>query len=282
MFVKRYLVIILLWLPGCSKKESEGRLNHSPVVTLSAELIQANPFTFQFTANATDQDFDVLTYTWDFGEGTVKSGNPKETFSYGADKDYTVKVTVSDGKSKATENTLSINTRTTTVTIDASKKFQTMEGFGGFGSQKEYWAAGPFTSDEFVNSLINDLGLTILRDNVPTSFEIVNDNNDPFATDLTKYNLSTKVEGHDETLNDHLDHLKKMKAAGLQKFIACIWSPSPWMKYNNKVGNGTQNQNSAPGYTASHTSGTNQLKTDLYNEFAEYCVAYIKIINRFI
>ncbi|GEO11903.1 hypothetical protein SAE01_43990 [Segetibacter aerophilus] len=246
---------------------------------MSAELIQANPFTFRFTATATDQEFDPLTYTWDFGEGTTRSGTAKENFSYPADRDYTVKVTVSDGKSKPAETTINISTRTTTITVDASKTFQTIEGFGGFGSQKEYWANGPFTSDEYVNSLINDLGLTILRDNVPTSFEIVNDNNDPFVTDLSKFNLSTDI-GHDETLNDHLDHLRKMKAAGLQKLIASIWSPAPWMKHNNKVGNGTQNQNSAPGYTTSPTTNTNQLKTDMYNEFAEYCVAYIRIIKR--
>jgi O-glycosyl hydrolase len=71
-----------------------------------------------------------------------------------------------------------------------------------------------------------------------------------------------------------------MKEAGLQKFIVSIWSPAPWMKHNNAVGNGTQNQNSAPAYTTSPTSSTNQLKTDMYNEFAEYCVAYIKIIKR--
>ncbi|WP_147206031.1 PKD domain-containing protein [Segetibacter aerophilus] len=280
MISNRYCVIFFVLLFACSKKGDEASGNNrSPNVTLSAELIQANPFTFRFTATATDQEFDPLTYTWDFGEGTTRSGTAKENFSYPADRDYTVKVTVSDGKSKPAETTINISTRTTTITVDASKTFQTIEGFGGFGSQKEYWANGPFTSDEYVNSLINDLGLTILRDNVPTSFEIVNDNNDPFVTDLSKFNLSTDI-GHDETLNDHLDHLRKMKAAGLQKLIASIWSPAPWMKHNNKVGNGTQNQNSAPGYTTSPTTNTNQLKTDMYNEFAEYCVAYIRIIKR--
>jgi glucuronoarabinoxylan endo-1,4-beta-xylanase len=166
------------------------------------------------------------------------------------------------------------------VAIDLSKKFQTMQGFGGFGAMKEYWAQPPFTSDDFVNTLVNDLGVTILRDNLTTSFEPVNDNNDPFVTDLTKFNINTRINNLDEPLSDHLDHLRKMQAAGLQKLIVTVWSPAVWMKYNNKVGNGTQSSNSAPAYTTSPTSETNQLKTDMYQEFAEMCVAYIKIIKQ--
>jgi O-glycosyl hydrolase len=108
----------------------------------------------------------------------------------------------------------------------------------------------------------------------------VNDNSDPFVTDLSKFNLNTPAAGHDGTLSDHLEFLRNMKAAGLQKFVVSIWSPAPWMKYNNKVGNGTQDQNSAPPYTTSPTETTNQLKIENYDEFAELCVAYIKIIKQ--
>jgi O-glycosyl hydrolase len=276
-----YVLFLTSVFLSCSKGKSDvGSPNRSPLVSLSAELTQVNPFTFKFTANASDPDFDPITFTWNFGEGTTKSGTANETFSYQADRDFVVKVAVSDGKSTPTEATVNISTRTTLVTLDASKKYQVMEGFGGFGAQREYWSSGPFTSDEFVNTLINDLGLTILRDNIPTSFEITNDNDDPFITDLSRFNISGKYSGHDGPLSDHLDYLRKMKEAGLQKFIVSIWSPAPWMKHNNAVGNGTQNQNSAPAYTTSPTSSTNQLKTDMYNEFAEYCVAYIKIIKR--
>jgi O-glycosyl hydrolase len=51
------------------------------------------------------------------------------------------------------------------------------------------------------------------------------------------------------------------------------------MKHNNRVGNGTQT-NSAPAYTTAPTAATNQLKTEMYHEFAERCVAYIKIIRQ--
>ena len=94
------------------------------------------------------------------------------------------------------------------INIDVSQKFQTMQGFGGFGAQDVYWSNGPFTSASFVNDLINDLGLTILRDNIPTDFEDVNDDNDPHTTTLSNF--------HYNSLNNHLQYLKDMKAAGLQ------------------------------------------------------------------
>ena len=139
MTLNRYFILGCFLLLACSKKGNDvSGNNHSPAVSLAAEIIQVNPFTFRFTATATDQEFDPMTFTWDFGEGTTKSGSAKESFSYAPDKEYTVKVTVSDGKSKPTESSVNINTRTTGITIDASKKFQTMDGCGGFGSQKEY------------------------------------------------------------------------------------------------------------------------------------------------
>ena len=166
-----------------------------------------------------------------------------------------------------------------TISIDATQQYQTIEGFGGFGAKDVYWSSGPFTSPEFVSSLINDLGVTILRDNIPTNFEIVNDNVDPYNTDLTKYNLHNTTPGHDGKLDDHLQYLKDMKAAGLSKLIASVWSPPPWMKTNNAISNGT-NQNSAPPYNLNPTTTNNQLRNDMYQEFAEMCVAYVRIIKR--
>jgi len=266
---------------ACSKKSGGSTIqtNHPPIATLVAAVKSASPFTIEFKVTASDQDNDALTYTWDFGEGTKKNGGATETFTYQENKTYTAKVAVSDGKSSPVNLSTSINTTVTLITINASQKFQTMEGFGGFGAKDVYWSSGPFTSTAFVDALINDLGLTILRDNIPTNFEITNDNDDPNVTDLTKFNINNNTAGHDGKLADHLQFLKDMKAAGLQKLIVSIWSPAPWMKYNNKVSNGT-NQNSAPAYTTTPDANTNQLKTDMYQEFAEMCVAYIKIIKQ--
>jgi glucuronoarabinoxylan endo-1,4-beta-xylanase len=282
--MKNALLVLALFFSltnACSKTggDSPSTVNHSPVATLAATVTSANPFTIDFKVTASDEDNDALTYTWNFGEGTTKQGQAEENFTYQLNKSFTVTVDVTDGKSEPVKLTTIVNTTVTDITIDVSKKFQTMEGFGGFGAKDVYWSSGPFTSPDFVNTLINDLGLTILRDNIPTNFEIENDNNDPYNTDLSKYNLHNTTPGHDGKLDDHLQYLKDMKAAGLNKLIVSIWSPPPWMKMNNNITNGTS-QNSAPPYNPNPTSSDNQLRTDMYEEFAEMCVAYIKVIKQ--
>lgn len=274
-----YLFILLLSATFFCKKKPGDIENTKPVATLTASLTAVNPFTYTFTVNAQDQEFDPLTFSWDFGEGTKRKGNNIETFVYPVDKTFTIKVKVSDGNSD-TDARIVVDTKTYTIAADNTKQYQAIEGFGGFGAQMEYWGGGPFTSAAFINTLINDLGLTILRDNIPSNFEIINDNADPAVTDLNAYNITTATPGHDGKLADHLQYLRDMKNAGLQKLVVSIWSPAPWMKHNNKPGNGTANQNSAPAYTNSPDGNTNQLKTGMYDEFAEYCAAYIKIIKQ--
>ncbi|MEP7143691.1 MAG: PKD domain-containing protein [Ferruginibacter sp.] len=260
---------------ACSKKPGAGtpppRVNHAPLASLATTIKSVSPFVIDFKVTASDEDNDVLSYEWNFGEGTIKNDAAEVTFTYPENKTFIVKVSVTDGKSPPVIISLAVNTTITPVTIDASQKFQTMEGFGGFGAKDVYWSTGPFTSADFVNSLINDLGITILRDNIPTDFESVNDDNDPLTTDLTKFSLNS--------LNDRLQYLKDMKAAGLKKLIVSIWSAPPWMKTNARIDNGTTT-NAAPAYNPTPTSADNQLRTDMYDEFAERCVAYIRIIKQ--
>ncbi len=165
------------------------------------------------------------------------------------------------------------------VTLDVSKTYQTIVGFGGFGAQNVYWSNGPFTSARFVRDIADDLRCTIIRDDMPTSFEITNDNDDPMVTDLSKFNLNTSVPGHHVPFGPCIPHLKALCEAGVQTFIASVWSPAPWMKWNNRVGNGTSS-NSAPAYSRTPNSSTNQLKVENYEEFAESCVAYCRIFKR--
>lgn len=154
-----------------------------------------------------------------------------------------------------------------------------MAGFGGFGAQNVYWSDGPFTSERFVNDVVTDLGCTIIRDELPTSLEIENDNADPSLTDLSRYNLSRRVAGHHVPFAERVPHLKALRQAGINTFIASVWSPAPWMKWNNRIDNGTQ-QNSAPAYSKAPTTASNQLKTENYEEFAELCVAYCRLFKR--
>jgi glucuronoarabinoxylan endo-1,4-beta-xylanase len=266
------LAFIIFCVSGCSKKSAGTATNnnHAPLATLSANSSPLAPLAIDFTVTASDVDGDLLTYNWDFGDGTKKNGTNKESHTYAADKTYTIQVAVSDGKASNVTVTTTINTTITPVTVDASVKYQLMDGFGGYGAKDAYWGGGPFTSTDFVNTLITDLGVTILRDNVPTDFEAVNDNSDPNVIDFSKFDLTTSIK-------DHFQYLKDMKAAGLDKLIVSIWSAPAWMKTNNNVNGKAAG---APAYNPNPTAAENQLRTDMYQEFAERCVAYIKIIKQ--
>lgn len=165
------------------------------------------------------------------------------------------------------------------VTLDATRTYQTIAGFGGFGAQDVYWSGGPYTSQRFVDDVVTDLGCTIIRDELPTSFEIENDNTDPNNTDLSRYNLGKAIAGHHAPFADRISHLKAMRQAGVEMFIATVWSPAPWMKWNNRIDNGTQ-QNDAPAYNKTPNASSNQLKPENYAEFAELCVAYCRVFKR--
>lgn len=267
---------------ACSKKTSGtpiAPVNHSPLASLTATVKSTSPFVIDFKVTATDEDNDALSYKWDFGEGTVKDGTAAESFTYSDNKVFNIKVAVTDGKSLPVNVSVSVNTTVSEVKIDGSQQFQTMEGFGGFGAKDVYWSNGPFTSDAFVNDVVNDLGISILRDEVPVNFELVNDNADPNVTDLSKFNLNTTAQDL-LPFGKRVPYFQALHAAGVQKFIATVWSPPIWMKYNNALGNGTADQNAAPDYTTSPTAATNQLRIDMYDEFAEMCAAFAKIFKQ--
>jgi glucuronoarabinoxylan endo-1,4-beta-xylanase len=153
------------------------------------------------------------------------------------------------------------------ITLDEAATYQTIEGFGGFGPMKVWWGSTPYYNDNFVDLMINDLGLTMLRTTVSASFEYTNDNADPAVTDLGAYNITSRVPGDAEThLGDHFPFYRAIQAeADAQgvplKVISSIWTPPAWMKTNNDIRNG------------------GNLRDDMRDEFAEYCAAYVKTIK---
>jgi len=79
--------------------------NRAPSITdvsVSSETATtAPPTTLTFTGQATDPDGDVLSYTWDFGDGGTASGT-QVTHAYGVPGWYLALLTVSDGKNGVT------------------------------------------------------------------------------------------------------------------------------------------------------------------------------------
>ena len=145
------------------------------------------------------------------------------------------------------------------ITTDLQQKHQIIEGFGGFGMEKVEWSRGQYHSDWFINEIINDLGVSIIRIPVcPPSFEPQNDNNDPYSIDLDQFRENI-YNGDD---GKFFNYLKDLYSTGTPKLIASIWSPPAWMKSNNNFREG------------------GILLTQYYQEFAEYVVAFIKMVKQ--
>lgn len=79
-----------------------GNFNSAPIANATAEILnQSTPVNVQFTGDQSfDPDFDVLTYLWDFDDGTTSTtANPMHTFNPSNSNPigYDVTLTVSDG-----------------------------------------------------------------------------------------------------------------------------------------------------------------------------------------
>lgn len=99
--------------------------NRAPVADIDAsDTYGALPLEVDFDGrDSSDPDGDTLTYKWDFGDGTSStSSHPSKTFNTA--RDYTVKLTVSDGRGGSDTDSVKIsagNTRpTATITSPSS------------------------------------------------------------------------------------------------------------------------------------------------------------------
>jgi len=146
------------------------------------------------------------------------------------------------------------------ITTDLQTQHQVIEGFGGFGLEKVDWSRGPYYSQEYIEDIVEDLGSNIVRISISSvGFEPINDNSDPYDTDLELFrNNIYKYEDW-----KFLDFVRDLHTAHEEvKFIASSWSPPAWMKSNNNVSEG--------GY----------LLPINYEEYAEYIVAFIKLFRQ--
>ncbi|RIV20780.1 hypothetical protein DYU11_22375 [Fibrisoma montanum] len=122
------------------------------------------------------------------------------------------------------------------VTVDTTKTFQTMVGFGGYNPEKQ------------AERLVNDLGLTIHRGEVGYGFKETPDG---------PYNFDKANDVSGGTAN-----LLRLKQLGVSTFIATLWSPPAWMKENGSLrGQGDPK---------------NRLKPGMEEALADYCVEYVR------
>jgi O-glycosyl hydrolase len=106
-----------------------------------------------------------------------------------------------------------------TVTVDRNVTYQTIDGFGAHGAMNVWWSNGPFFNQQFLDSVIDDLGLTIIRNEYYPTVE--EPNQWPKQVPYLRA-MKAKAESSGEPL----------------KFIATFWTPPGRMKDNNSTKKG--------------------------------------------
>ncbi|MBD3242502.1 MAG: hypothetical protein GF331_18075 [Chitinivibrionales bacterium] len=123
------------------------------------------------------------------------------------------------------------------VTIDETAEHQTIEGFGAHGSMSVWWSGGPFYNAQFLDRVVDDLGLTINRNEFYPDFEPQNENGDPNSLNYSAFNFDgifmNKQRGWINALKN-----KAQSSGEPIRFITSYWSPPAWMKTNNSTKNG--------------------------------------------
>jgi O-glycosyl hydrolase len=143
-----------------------------------------------------------------------------------------------------------------TITIDEASEYQTIDGFGVLVSE---WNMAEHNDQALINTLVQDLGVSIMRFLAILQFESANENSDAESLDLSRFNV-----GGD--FGTQMAIIEKFKAAAsgdllIDKYFVSPLSPPAFMKTNNNVVGGA-------------------LRTDMYQEYAEHLAAYCKAVKQ--
>ena len=134
------------------------------------------------------------------------------------------------------------------VTIDTSRTYQTMEGFGG--CMVYYALPGSYTDPLFYDMVVYDLGASIVRLPVPSEIEAFNDDGDPDHINWEALDL--------EMMAPRMEFLKEFQRRGITRFTASLWSPPEYMKTHRAMVQG--------GF----------LRPDMREEFAEFMTIFLR------
>ncbi|MBD3242033.1 MAG: hypothetical protein GF331_15695, partial [Chitinivibrionales bacterium] len=130
------------------------------------------------------------------------------------------------------------------LSIDASIEYQTIEGFGAHGAMDVWWGQGPFYNQQFLDDIVDDLGMTMVR-------------NEYYPPD------DSWSAGPNVWENKQRDYIIALKNKAEQsgepmRFTVTYWSPPAHFKDNNSTRDG------------------GHVMVDKYDEFAEYAVNTVK------
>ena len=140
------------------------RVNHPPLADCGKEILTSQRTIVLDASNSTDADGDVLSYTWDFGDGTPPQKGPKVYHTYTKGGRYPVILTVDDGtglSNSRSTTSIAVNINDPPVanaggnrTVCAGKPilFDGSHSIDPEGGRMKYhWDFGDGTSAEVVN-----------------------------------------------------------------------------------------------------------------------------------
>ncbi|MEO5563388.1 MAG: hypothetical protein ABIR18_08135, partial [Chitinophagaceae bacterium] len=82
----------------------------------------------------------------------------------------------------------------TPINIDKNVRFQTIDGFGGFGPKKVWWESGPYYDAGYLNQTIDSLGVTIFRTQIYWDGELANDDSNPNTFNWAGFNFGASSD----------------------------------------------------------------------------------------
>ncbi|HEV7608135.1 MAG TPA: glycoside hydrolase family 30 beta sandwich domain-containing protein [Steroidobacteraceae bacterium] len=233
----------------------------SQAPSVPAGLSSASPGTGSFTLRWNAATDNVAVTGYEVFRGGVSIGSTTATSfnvtGLASATTYAMRVRARDaaGNWSAQSATLSVTTAGATasydITIDKSARNQTIDGFGFFGAQNNWWAgSSSLWSDAWGDQVISDLGITIWRNE--------------------HYPPSDSLDTQDANWTKQLPVVRGLKRKADQygvnlKFIFTVWSPPASMK--------VQVDDNTRLIGVPHPSGTKQggaLDPTKYGEFAAW------------
>ena len=141
-----------------------------------------------------------------------------------------------------------------TVTLDAEQTYQEIDGFGtAIINYKDF--PPEYRDTAFINRVVNDLGLSLLRLPLTEQLEYINDDDDPDHFNWSNFHLSDNYRR--KGLDSTMALAAAFRRAGVERFMMSPWSPPQFMKTNRSPIQG--------GF----------LRHDMTEEFAEYLAAAV-------
>jgi len=152
------------------------------------------------------------------------------------------------------------------ITIDKTVTYQTIDGFGFFGAEDVWWATQNLWSDEWGDKIINDLGITIWRNEwAPPAIPGASQDADWTKQKPVVQGLKAKADQYGVNL----------------KFIVSVWSPPADMKWLcNFSWAGDENATRNAGIVSTKNGGTlNPAKFTDYANWMDSCVKSYKTVG---